>query len=189
MQEVGFLDAVLPFSRQKLDLPLRHNLRMCRDVVSQLAAALAAALLLAIPAAALQGPAGAQDLFSEPDVDKRPQLQRGCVLLDAAGGSPCFAAGASACAGARAGWAGRLWEGTSQAPHRTQLRDARPFSLLAGAAAHATFLPGQHTRGGWHQLWVSTSDAYSDEQQALALGFAEGWLTGEPPTAHLHCSQ
>ncbi|KAI7844422.1 hypothetical protein COHA_002016 [Chlorella ohadii] len=100
-----------------------------------------------------EGPAGAQDLFREPDVDKRPQLQRGCVLLDAAGGSPHFAASASAC---------------------------------AGAAAHATFLPGQHTRGGWHQLWVSTSDAHSDEQQALALGFAEGWLTAEQIFAHHH---
>lgn len=47
-----------------------------------------------------------------------------------------------------------------------------------GAAAWAAFRPGQRSVGGWHQLHIRTSGSFEDEQQALALGFLEGWLTG-----------
>ncbi|KAL4451415.1 hypothetical protein ABPG77_009487 [Micractinium sp. CCAP 211/92] len=80
-------------------------------------------------------------------------IEEGCVLLDSLSGTPRFAAGAGAC---------------------------------AGAAARGSFLPGRHAASGWAQLSISTDGAYTDEQQALALGFLEGWLTAMEIWYHRH---
>lgn len=61
--------------------------------------------------------------------------------------------------------------------------------MLAGAAARGSFLAGRHAASGWGQLSIETDGAYSDEQQALALGYLEGWLTGGwPHAARLACA-
>ena len=139
---------------------------------------LAALCLLASTAWALPEPHGPQArLGAAREGSRNAQLQQGCVLLDSAG--PRFlaaTAGARECAGADSICS------RTQACHPSAAwlpHQHTRWPPEAGAAAQATFLPGQRTRGGWHQLWVSTSAAFPDEQQALALGYAEGWLTGE----------
>lgn len=46
------------------------------------------------------------------------------------------------------------------------------------SACWVAFRPAHGSRGGWHLLSITTSEDFGDEQQALALGFLEGWLTG-----------
>lgn len=142
------------------------------DTMKRPATALAALSALLAAASALQASPAAQGL-TNPDLGSRSRLQRGCVLLDAVG-RPRFSS--AACAGNQMG--PRLLQQPSAQAVMTSGCTCPP-RFLAGAPAQASFLPGRHTRGGWHQLWVSTSDAFPDEQQALALGYAEGWLTGE----------
>ena len=55
-----------------------------------------------------------------------------------------------------------------------------PLLLFTGAAATGSYLDGKVTRGGWYQLSISTSPDYTDQEQALALGYLEGWLSGAP---------
>ena len=185
---MGFLLPGAMWSRQQLNPPPSQDPSSPHIAMQQPAAAAAAFLLLATAAAAVQVPPDAQDPLAAPDIGKKAQLQQGCVLLDATG-SPRFAASASACAGAAVA-AAALQAANHPVPHDTAAPHADDIIYLipAGAAAHAAFLPGQHTRGGWHQLWVSTAEEYTDEQQALALGFAEGWLTGDSSSAAVHRS-
>lgn len=90
--------------------------------------------------------------WSRPGAPQHPGTVRGCLLRPGGDGSePCFVADGS--------------------------RGAAACSTAA-AAAWAALEPAVGSRGGWHQLTIRTSPAFTDSQQAQALGWLEGWLTG-----------
>ena len=115
-------------------------------------------------------------------------IQRGCVSLGAGSLLHFRAAADGDCEGAlvapppppppaKSSALGLLNMASPPAACRNPFH-GRPPMLLPGAVAQGSFLPGRHTSGGWGQLSIATSAAYSDEQQSLALGYLEGWLTG-----------
>ncbi|KAL4420666.1 hypothetical protein ABPG75_010322 [Micractinium tetrahymenae] len=60
------------------------------------------------------------------------------------------------------------------------------LAVHRGDAARGSFLPGRHAASGWGQLSIATDGAFTDEQQALALGYLEGWLTASEIWYHRH---